>query len=148
LPLDRVVERNVYRRALLAFEASLRSYSRTRDTVLVSVRDVIRALRLAQTTLDIQRRSVELAQRRLDYSGELLTQGQASARDVTDAQSDLLNAQDNYNQAKAQLQVQILTFLRVTGTLRLQPDSGTLAKTMDVASTGLHDQIRREAQTQ
>ena len=53
------------------------------------------------------------------------------SRDVTDAQSSLLSAQDAYDRAKANLQVQILTFLRQIGTLRVDPAVGTLGKAMD-----------------
>jgi hypothetical protein len=64
----------------------------------------------------------------------LLTQGKAQTRDVVDSQTDLLNAQDRYDSAKAELQVQILTLLRDTGTLRLDPDAGSLGHAMDFAA--------------
>ena len=82
-----------------------------------------------------QRRAIDLAQRKLDYSSELLTQGQATARDVVDSQSDLLNARDRYDAARANLQVQVLTLLRDIGTLRLSPDAGSLGRATDLAAT-------------
>ena len=39
----------------------------------------------------------------------------------------------NFEQARADLQVQVLQFLRQTGTLRVDPNAGTLGKAMDRA---------------
>ena len=74
-----------------------------RDSVISDARSSVRSLKSAQISLDIQRRAIDLAQRKLDYSVELLTQGKAATRDVVDSQSDLLNAQDRYDAAKADL---------------------------------------------
>jgi outer membrane protein TolC len=71
----------------------------------------------------------------LEYSNELLIQGQAQARDVTEALNALLNAQNNFDRARADLQIQILRLLRATGVLRIDPEAGTLGSTMDGPST-------------
>ncbi|MBC8106144.1 MAG: TolC family protein, partial [Anaerolineae bacterium] len=77
----------------------------------------------------------DLAQRRLDFANELLLQGRSTdSRDVTDAQSSLLSAQDAYEQARADLQIQILQFMRDTGTLRVDPEAGTLGLVFDRAN--------------
>ena len=134
-PLDRVAERNQFRVALINFERAQRTYEQDRDQVISDARSSVRSLKTAQISLDIQRRAIDLAQRKLDYSIELLTQGKAATRDVVDAQSDLLNARDRYDAAKADLQVQLLTLLRDTGTLRMDPDAGSLGHAMDLAAT-------------
>ncbi len=134
LPLDRVAERNVYRKSLILMERSQRSYVSQREQVINDVREAVRRIHQAQTTLEIQRRQVELARRRVDFANELLTQGKASARDVADAQDALLPAQDALNQARADLQIQILQFLRDTGTLRVDPQAGALGQAMDRAA--------------
>jgi len=133
LPLDRVAERNTYRVALIDFQQAERSYEQNRDQIMSDTRSSVRNLKLAQVTLDIQRRAIDLAERRLEYANELLTQGTATTRDVVDAQTALLSAQDQYASAKANLQVQVLTLLRDTGTLRLDPDAGSLGHAMDLA---------------
>ena len=135
LPLDRVAERNQYRIALINFERSQRTYQQDRDADIVNARSSVRSLRSAQISLDIQRRAIDLAQQKLEYSSELLTQGKATTRDVVEAQSDLLNAQDAYDAAKTNLQVQVLSLLRDTGTLRIDPDAGSLGHAMDFAAT-------------
>lgn len=133
-PLDKVSERNAYRRALIQFERSQRSYAQLHDVVLANVRDSIRAVDLAKATLEIQRRAIDLAQRRVDYSNELLTQGKVNARDVVESTGSLLNAQDAYNRALADLQIQILQLLRDAGVLRVDPDSGAIGQALDMRS--------------
>jgi outer membrane protein TolC len=132
LPVDRVAERNVYRRTLISLERANRNVSLTSDQVIADVRSDVRGIRSAQITVEIQRRGIELAQRRLDFSTELLVQGRSTdSRDVTDAQSSLLSAQDAYEQARADLQIQVLQFLRDTGTLRIDPEAGTFGWALD-----------------
>ena len=140
IPIDQLPERNVYRRALIQFEQVARSYSGLQDTVTADVLQDIRAIRSAQQSLRIQEESIELAERRLDLASELLRVGQAGgaggirrggdARDVVEAQQDLLEAQDEYEQARAQLQVQVLQFLQDTGTLRVDPEAGLIGRAM------------------
>jgi outer membrane protein TolC len=109
-----------------------------RDTVESNVRSAVRSIRSAQLTLDIQRESIRLAERRLELSNELLKGGGARAadsRDVVEAQQSLLTAQDSFEQARASLQVQVLQFLRETGTLRIDPESGVIGRALADAGT-------------
>jgi outer membrane protein TolC len=140
-PLDRVSERNAYRSSLISLERAQRNFVETRDLIVAAVRDAVRNIHSAQVTLEIQRRAVELAQRRLDFSNELLIQGRASdSRDVVEAQNSLLSAQDAYDRAKADLQIQILQFLRDTGTLRVDPSAGALGHALDRAALKQQDE--------
>jgi hypothetical protein len=133
-PLDRVRERNLYRRALISLERAQRNFVQARDEIIADVRAAVRNIRSAQATLQIQQRAVDLAQRRLEYSNELLVQGRASdSRDVVEAQQSLLQAQDAFERARAELQTQILNFLRDTGILRVDPDAGALGLALDRA---------------
>jgi outer membrane protein TolC len=134
LPVDRVVERNVYRRSLITLERAGRNYNGLRDQVILDVRDSVRAIHSAETSLAILRRSIDLAQRRLEYSYELLKQGAVDSRDVVESQQSLISAQDGYERALSNLQVNILRFLRNTGTLRVDPTAGTLGFSMDRAA--------------
>jgi outer membrane protein TolC len=131
LPIDRLAERNVYRRALISFERARRSIGQQQDQIVSDVRQSVRSVQTAQRTLDINRRAIEIAQRELDYANELLTQGRAQARDVTDALRDLLSAQNAYDRARADLQIAVLSFLRDTGTLRVDPSAGAIGRAMD-----------------
>jgi outer membrane protein TolC len=133
LPLDRLRERNQHRLALIAFQKAQRDFSGTRDAITADVRDALRSLRAAQISLEIQRLSIELAQRRVEFANIRLTQTATSNRDVVEAQQSLLSAQDDYERARSQLQISVLDYMRVTGTLRVDPDSGTLGRVMDRA---------------
>ena len=139
IPIDRLPERNVYRRSLIEFERAVRAQEQLRDEVASDVLQDIRAIRSAEQSLRIQEESIELAERRLDLASELLRAGnvggggavrRGDARDVVEAQQDLLEAQDQYEQARADLQVQVLQFLQNTGSLRVDPDAGLIGRAM------------------
>jgi outer membrane protein TolC len=135
LPLDRLAERNVYRQALIQFEQAQRSFTDLRDNVAAQVRAAARSIRAAQVSLDLQRRGIRLAERRLDYSLELLKRGTVNARDVVESQSSLLEAQDNFSAARATLQVSVLQFLNDTGTLRVDPEAGSIGRALNPGRT-------------
>ncbi len=143
LPLDRLKERNDYRVALISFQKAQRTYAQTKDSITSEVREALRRLAGAEVTLAIQRVSIDLAQRRVEYANIRLLQGANSTRDVVEAQQDLLTAQDSYEQARSQLQNSVLEYMRVTGTLRLDPDSGTLGRVMDRQLQANNSTIRR-----
>ena len=130
LPVDRVAERNALRRALIEFERARRNCAVLRDRVASEVRESLRMARAALIDVELQRRGIELAQRRLEFSNELLRQGRVQARDVVESQSSLLDAQDRYERARAQLQIRVLEYLRNTGTLRIDPRGGILGRAM------------------
>jgi outer membrane protein TolC len=99
------------------------------------VRESLRLIQEAQATLQIQRQAVDLAQRRRENAYELLRNGKStSTRDLVEAQNSLLSARDTYELASATLQVNVLRFLRNSGTLRVDPDAGALGHAMDRAA--------------
>jgi outer membrane protein TolC len=142
LPLDRVAERNTYRKSLITLERSSRSYEQLKDQVAADARDAIRLIRSAEVSLEIQRKGIELAKQTLDYANERLRQGKADNRDVVDAQNSLLSAQDAFAAAESALQIQVLQFLRDTGTLRVDPGAGAIGESLDRRSV-----VASEAQT-
>ena len=140
LPIDQLSERNAYRRSLITYERARRDFEDLRDRVRIDVREAVRSIRSAQVSLRIQEESIELAQRRLDLASELLRSAGAGgaggarrpdARDVVEAQASLIQAQDAYEVARAQLQIQVLQFLRDTGTLRVDPSAGLIGLAMN-----------------
>lgn len=131
LPLDRLSERNRYRRALIELQRAQRSQEQVRDSIAAEVRDTLRAIRTAQVTIEIQRKQIELAERRLELSNELMRQGKTNARDVVESQQSLLDAQDRYEQARSTLISRVLEYLNVTGTLRVDPTAGAIGRAMD-----------------
>jgi hypothetical protein len=135
LPIDRVAERNVYRAALIDVRRAQRNFENLRDQIGSDVRESLRLIQEAQATLQIQRQAVDLAQRRRENAYELLRNGKStSTRDLVEAQNSLLSARDTYELASATLQVNVLRFLRNSGTLRVDPDAGALGHAMDRAA--------------
>lgn len=146
LPIDRLAERNQYRTALIGLEQARRDVLQREDEVASEVRSSIRAIRSAIVTLELQRLGIENAQNRVEYANELLTSGrQTDSRDVVEAQNELLAAQDRYEQARAEVQVAILSYLRDTGVLRLDPESGELGLAMDLRPTKAESERDRPA---
>ena len=131
LPVDRLAERNNYRGALINLEAARRSVEQSEDQVAADVRMSIRGIRSAITSLELQRQGIEIARKRLESANEFLLSGRTSdSRNVVEAQTSLLTAQDRFDQARADLQVAILSYLRDAGVLRLDPSTGELGQAM------------------
>lgn len=130
-PLDRLSERNAYRRALIFLQRAQRSYEETQERISIDARDALREIRSAELRLRIAAAGIDLAQRRLDYANELLRQGDSDARNVVEAQQSLLEAQDDYEEAEASLQISVLQFLVRTGTLRIDPTAGEIGRALN-----------------
>lgn len=132
LPVDRVAERNAYRQALINVHRAARDEEDLRDRIVSDVRESIRLIRQAQITLEIQQQGIELAQKRRENAYELLRSGKStSTRDLVESQNSLLSARDAYETAKATLQINVLRFLRNSGTLRLDPAAGAVGHAME-----------------
>jgi hypothetical protein len=147
LPVDRLAERNQYRRSIILLEQADRNYQTQRDQVVVDVRSAVRTIFSATTALAIQRRNIDLAQRRLEYSYELLKLGAADSRDVVEAQQSLLSAEDSYEVALSNYQVAVLRYLNSTGTLRVDPQAGTLGYAMDRVANMTQDEAKKALRT-
>jgi outer membrane protein TolC len=94
LPLDRKDERNEYRRALIDYQFQTRTLEERVDRVKQEVRNSLRSLSQAEQSYRIQQNSLNLAKRRVENLALLQEAGEASTRDVLDAQADLLEAQN------------------------------------------------------
>jgi outer membrane protein TolC len=139
IPIDRVAERNQYRASLIGLERTQRDYDQLKDQVAANAREALRLIRAAEVSLAIQQKGIELARLRLDNANELLRLGRRDNREVVDAQNALLRAQDAYEQARASLQIQVLRFLRDTGTLRVDPTAGAIGIAMERKSSSDKD---------
>lgn len=93
LPLDRKAERNTFRAAIITKEVRKRQYDEDVDEVKLSIFDGWRALELARKNYDIAVEGVGLAERRLEEQLLLAELGRGEARDLVDAQNDLVDAQ-------------------------------------------------------
>jgi outer membrane protein TolC len=122
LPLDRVAEQNVYRKALITLNKRQRDYDQAADTVTLEVRQAHRDLTEAAERYKVSTDALELAQKRFNNTFLLLQYSRASSRRVLDAQNDLFDAQNDASQALLDYTVATLNFYRDTGALRVLPD--------------------------
>jgi len=94
LPLDRLVERNAYRSALIDRDAAHRAIEQSADTIRSELRDELRATKSKLESWRIQLNAVDLAARRIESTDLKLQAGRAVTRDLLDAQTALLQARN------------------------------------------------------
>ncbi|RKY05170.1 MAG: hypothetical protein DRP56_09225 [Planctomycetota bacterium] len=122
LPLDKLRERNVYRKSLIAYLQVQRDYALAADHVKLDVRNAYRGLIEAAQRHHIQKNSLELAQERVHSTTMLLQAGRAQARDLLDSQDDLLAAQNETTTTLVNYMLAKLNFYRDVGILTVKPD--------------------------
>ncbi len=122
LPLDRVPEQHVYRKALIALEARSREYDLLADTVRLEVREAHRKLTETAERYQILSAALTTAQARDKRASALMQYGQASSRRVLDALNDLYDARNAATDALMDYAVATLNFYRDTEALQVRPD--------------------------
>ncbi len=128
-PLTRVAERNAYRAAQIAYQQTRRRYYAFEDTIHQSLRATLRDIRLAQLDFELRRAAVFVAITQLDLTrlglqrpprpGETGQLGATTARDLLQASSALLTAQNNFLNAWLGYEVQRMGLDFDLGTMRL-----------------------------
>jgi len=117
LPLDRYLERYNYRASFINFERQLRTLAEALDEVRDNVRQGVRGLVLARTSYEVQRRSVELAEQRVESANMLFQAGRVQIRDLLDAQDAQLRARNAFSLALIEYHAARLGLLRDLGVL-------------------------------
>lgn len=84
--LDQTSNRDVYRNALILRDSASRNLARAEDTATLNVRNSFRSLKQSKQSFSLQARSVAIARRRTTLVTLRRKEGQASARDVTEAE--------------------------------------------------------------
>ena len=122
LPLDRDIDRLQMRRATIGLDRRRRDYEAFRDNVIIEVRQGLRNVELARFQLELAQRAVEINVLRLQ---ELeLRADETDAQTRVDAEEALLEAENNRDQAIADLRSAILAYLLRSGQLRVSRDGG------------------------
>lgn len=119
-PLDRVDEAVALRTAQVVLAQGERALMKTLDEAALEVRRAIRDIDRAQFSLLLSARNVEIAENLLEKID--VAPDRASARDRIDGVADLRDAEDSRDDAKRNLQVAILQYLRSAGLLRVTPE--------------------------
>ncbi len=137
LPLDRVDEQNIYRKALITLNQRQREYDLLADTVKLEVRKAHRDLVEAAQRYKVLSEGLQLAQKRFDKTFLLLQYGRASSRRVLKAQQDLFDARNAAIEAQINYNIAILNFYRDTGVLQVRPDGMWEKGSMEVSSASV-----------
>jgi len=131
IPFDRVSERNSYRAGLIDLRRAERRHHEAVDTVRLEVRRALRELEQTRVTMEIQRRSITVNERRREIAQLQYELGTLSSnRDKIEAEDDWRQAKNSYAQAQAAYRLTILQFFRDTGTLRVGDDGSWITPGM------------------
>jgi outer membrane protein TolC len=93
-PWDRRKERNAYRKALIALEQSRRALEEDEDAVKNEVRAGYRDLVAARALYENKVEAFKVAQKRVESNDLFMQSGRSSMRDILEAESALLTAQN------------------------------------------------------
>ena len=146
-PLARLLERNGYRETLIDYQRSRRSLIQSHDSLQKGLRALLRTLEQRRLQLEIQRRAVTIALRRVDQTQlSLLTppaQGQPGVRpqinpttaiNLLGAQSALLNSRNSLLAAWLDYYAARLRLYRELGVMQLDPSGKWIETSIDFGS--------------
>ncbi len=122
LPLDRKIQRNTYRRALITLDQSQRQYEGQIDRIKLDVRNAYRQLQQTAEQYQIQKLSLELARKRLESNELYMQAGRVTVRILLDSQAALVAAQNAVTAALVSHLDAKLRFYRDIGLLQVKPD--------------------------
>ncbi len=128
LPLDRKAERNIYRASMIDLDRAKRAKELADDRARLQVYDAWRALDQAKRNYQISGQAVDLAARRLEEQTLLAELGRGEARDLVDAQEDLVDAQNQKTSALVDHTLARLRLWRDMGILYISGDGSWVEK--------------------
>ena len=137
-PLTRLLERNNYRQSLIDYQRSRRDFIQSRDSLHLGLRGLLRQIEQLRTDLEIQRRAVTIAIRRVDMTraafyapvqppqpGQRPAQfGPTAATNLLTALSALRNTQNNFMGVWLNYYAARMRLSRELGTMKLDQDGG------------------------
>ena len=122
LPIDRLFEKNEYRRSLITLMQQQREYLQASDTVVLEVQTSHRRMTEARQRYQIEQKSTQLAEKRTANTLLLLQYGRANTRDTLDAREDYLDAKNAETEALVDYAIATLEFFRDTEIMKIKPD--------------------------
>ncbi len=128
LPVDKLQERNAYRRALIQQDVQVRTVSLSEDQVRQDVRNALRRLAQLRESHRIAVESVEVAERRVQSTSLTLRMGRIQIRDALDATDALNRARNSLTQSLVDHEVARLELWRDMGLLVVDAGGMTLSE--------------------
>lgn len=117
LPLDRQIERLNVRSAMIALQRQARETEEFRDTIILNARRAVREIDRARNALVLLQKAVEINELRNE---ELeLKADETDPQEKLDAENELLQSRNDYEDAVRDLRTAILEYLLQTGQLRV-----------------------------
>lgn len=135
--LDRRLQRNSYRSAIISQRASERSALDLADSIRVAVRDALRQETTRRQAFEIQKQAVELSLRRVESAELNLQAGNAQTRDLLESQAALVQAQNARTSALIDYRLAQLALLRDTELLGLDGDGFVALSPEDSPAAGM-----------
>lgn len=132
LALDRLIERNAYRTALINFDVAIRAREQAQDTIAANVRAALRNIQAALESYNIQKNAVTLAQQRVEATTDLYAAGRVQALEKLDAQDALLRSQLDVNAAIVSYSVARLQLLNELQGIVLEPAGLQFDRTLPI----------------
>ncbi|MCE9606847.1 MAG: TolC family protein [Planctomycetia bacterium] len=144
-PFTRLVERNNYRSALIEYQRDRRTYIQYEDTVNQSLRQTLRTLKQLEVNLEIQRRAVVIAARRVDQTREVLSKppdpvqpgtaaaglGPTAALNLLTALNDLQGSQNNFMSVWLNHYASRMILVRELGLMQLDDNNLWIDRPLD-----------------
>lgn len=121
LALDKLVERNAYRSALINFDSSIRTRESSEDAIASAIRAALRNIESAYSSYVIQVEALKLSRTRVESTSELYDAGRTGALNVLDAKDALLQAQLNVTSTIVNYSIARLELVRDLEGLALEP---------------------------
>jgi len=128
LPIDRLLERNTYRAALVNFEARIRTLSLELDDLRRDISEALRSLIQLQQSYELQQIELKLADRRVEREELLLQAGRSQIRDLLEAQDARIRSQNGVTQTLVDYHIARLNLLLRIGVLNTDTDRFWIAE--------------------
>lgn len=156
-PLDRFLQRNSYRQALISYDQARRSYYQYVDQVHQQIRSSIRAIELAQVSFELERDSVLTSIKRVHSAQLSLTKPpsgssrvgsvDSNAEALTNALENLLSSQNEFMQMWLQYQSRRMSLMLMLGVFTLD-DTGRWIDPGEINTATLQSYLSGAGQTQ
>ncbi|MCR9292422.1 MAG: hypothetical protein NXI32_06870 [bacterium] len=153
-PLARLLERNGYRETLIQYQRSRREFIQSRDALQRGLRALLRTLEQRRLQLEIQRRAVSIALRRVEQTQlALLTPpppvqpgarpqiNPTTAINLLGAQSSLQNSQNSFLAAWLNYYAARLRLYRELGIMQLDPSGRWIENSLDFADPSTTNEV-------
>jgi outer membrane protein TolC len=138
LRLNKKPDRNDYRSALVQQQKAERDLDLAEENIKAQIRADYRDLDLASKQFEFAETGMKLSQRRLEYEDTLRELGQGTARDLIEAQQDLINATILLTSARISHTIARMKLWRDMGVLFIRKD-GTWERVMTKAELSANE---------